>query len=301
MIKSIKITNHLGESIIIELRDPEKSGFAIRNIDGLGPTKANVNMIELATYDGALDGSARLESRNIVISLVFLENPTIEDTRLLSYKFFPIKRNIHFLIETDNRICETIGRVESNEPSIFSQMEGATISLLCPDPYFYSNQINKTLLYGVDPLFEFPFSNESLTKPLLEMGRIKNYTEETIWYDGDGEVGITIKMDFTGPVRGITFYNSKTREFIRINDERLVALIGEGFHSGDSITISTSKGEKGIILLRDGEEINILNSLDRPMNWFHLEKGENIFAYTVKEGLIFTTCTIENKIAYEGV
>ena len=137
MIKSVTITNHLDESIKLDLFNPEESGFIIKNIEGLGPVKANINFKEFATNDGSIDNSARLSSRNIVMSLQFMESPTIEETRLKSYKYFPIKRNIKFLIETDNRICETIGRVETNVPSIFSNAEECQISILCPNPYFY--------------------------------------------------------------------------------------------------------------------------------------------------------------------
>ena len=132
MIKSVKVTNHLGESITLELRNPEKSGFLIRGIDGLGPGKANINITEIATADGAIFNSSRVNSRNVVLLLTFLEKPTIEDTRLLSYKYFPIKKRITLEIETNNRISLVVGYVESNTPNIFSNQEGTSISIVCP-------------------------------------------------------------------------------------------------------------------------------------------------------------------------
>lgn len=301
MIKKVTITNHLGESIALDLMEPEKSGFVIKNITGLGPVKANVNLTELATNDGAIDNSARLEPRNIVMDLQFIENPTIEATRLLSYKYFPIKRNITFLIETDSRVCETIGRVESNEPEIFSDKEGCQISIICPDPYFYSNKSNEIIFYGTEPMFKFPFSNESLTEPLLEFGLIKNMTEGTVYYDGDAEIGITIHINAIGDAEGVAIYNSETREVMRINDEKLIALMGSGIQAGDEITITTVKGLKGITILRGGVTTNILNVLDRPIMWFSLSKGDNLFAYTASVGLTNLQFRIENRIIYEGV
>lgn len=304
MIKSVTITNHLDESIKLDLFNPEESGFIIKNIDGLGPVKANINFKELATNDGAIDNSARLSSRNIVMSLQFIESPTIEETRLKSYKYFPIKRNIKFLIETDNRICETIGRVEANVPTIFSNAEGCQISILCSNPYFYSageNGANQTIFYGTDPLFEFPFSNESLTEDLIEFGSIENRTEGTIYYDGDAEIGITIRIHAVGEAAGLVIYNTKTREIMRINDDKLKSLIGSGIQAGDEITITTSRGEKGIYMLRSGVTINILNSLEKPIKWFQLSKGDNTFAYTASAGLTNLQFRIENKVIYEGV
>ena len=304
MIKSVTITNHIDESIKLDLFNPEESGFIIKNIEGLGPVKANINFKELATNDGAIDNSARLSSRNIVMSLQFMESPTIEETRLKSYKYFPIKRNIKFLIETDSRICETIGRVETNVPIIFSNAEGCQISILCSNPYFYSageNGTNQTIFYGTEPLFEFPFSNESLTEDLIEFGSIENRTEGTIYYDGDAEIGITIQIHAVGEAEGLVIYNTKTREIMRINDDKLKSLMGSGIQAGDEITITTSRGEKGIYMLRNGVTTNILNSLEKPIKWFQLSKGDNTFAYTASAGLTNLQFRIENKVIYEGV
>lgn len=304
MIKSVKITNHLNESITLKLIEPEKSGFVIRNISGLGPVKANVNFTELATNDGAIDNSARLGTRNIIMDLEFLPNPTIEDTRLLSYKYFPIKRYVTFLIETDNRICETVGRIEANEPEIFSDKEGCQISILCSDPYFYSagdRGLSSVIFYGTEPMFEFPFSNESLTEPLLEMGKIENRTEGTVYYDGDAEVGITIRIHAIGEAEGLAIYNIGTREIMRINDDKLIAILGSGIQAGDEITINTTRGSKSITMLRRGITTNILNVLDKPIQWFHLSKGDNLFAYTASSGLINLQFRIEHKTIYEGV
>ena len=304
MIKSVTITNHLDESIKLDLFNPEESGFIIKSIEGLGPVKANINFKELATNDGAIDNSARLSSRNIVMSLQFMESPSIEETRLKSYKYFPIKRNIKFLIETDSRICETIGRVETNVPTIFSNAEGCQISILCSNPYFYSageNGTNQTIFYGTEPLFEFPFSNESLTEDLIEFGSIENRTEGTIYYDGDAEIGITIQIHAVGEAEGLVIYNTKTREIMRINDDKLKSLMGSGIQAGDEITITTSRGEKGIYMLRNGVTTNILNSLEKPIKWFQLSKGDNTFAYTASAGLTNLQFRIENKVIYEGV
>lgn len=304
MIKSVTITNHLDESIKLDLFNPEESGFIIKSIEGLGPVKANINFKELATNDGSIDNSARLSSRNIVMSLQFMESPTIEETRLKSYKYFPIKRNIKFLIETDSRICETIGRVETNVPTIFSNAEGCQISILCSNPYFYSageNGTNQTIFYGTEPLFEFPFSNESLTEDLIEFGSIENRTEGTIYYDGDAEIGITIQIHAVGEAEGLVIYNTKTREIMRINDDKLKSLMGSGIQAGDEITITTSRGEKGIYMLRSGVVTNILNSLEKPIKWFQLSKGDNTFAYTASAGLTNLQFRIENKVIYEGV
>ena len=304
MIRAITVTNYLGDSIKLDLARPEQSGFVVTSVTGLGSGKANINMTEVATNDGGLFNSSRLPSRNIVISLKYLWHDSIEDVRQPSYKYFPIKKKLTLLIETDNRQAEIDGYTETNEPTIFSKDEGSDISIVCPNPFFYSagkDGINTTIFYGVEPLFEFPFSNESLYECLLEMGRIQNQTEKTIVYSGDAEIGVTIAIHAIGEARNITIYNTGTREIMRIDTDKLKAFTGSGIIPGDEIIICTVKGQKSITLLRNGKTTNILNCLDKNADWFQLAKGDNIFAYTVEEGRANLQFRIENRIVYEGV
>lgn len=304
MIKTITVTNYLGDSLLLDLARPEESGFIVESVTGLGPGKANINMTEVATNDGGLFNSSRLPNRNIIISLKYLWKDSIEDVRQLSYKYFPIKKKLTLLIETDNRSAEIEGYVESDEPNIFSKEEGSTISIVCPNPFFYSagaDGINTTIFYGVEPLFEFPFSNESLYECLLEMGEIQNQTEKTVIYSGDSEIGITITIHAIGEAKNITIYNTGTREIMRIDTNKLEALTGSGIVAGDEIVICTVKGNKSITLLRNGKVMNILNCLDKVSDWFQLAKGNNVFAYTAEEGSSNLQFKIENRIIYEGV
>lgn len=302
MIKSITIINDLNESIDIVLTQPELSGFIVSSIDGIGPVKATINKNELATSDGSIFNSARLPDRNIVLELLYdSTNDTIENIRQKSYKFFPIKRQIRFQIVTDNRELEILGYVESNEPNIFSEREGAQISIICPNPYFYSQQIQTTVFYGVESQFEFEFENDSLTEPLLEMGTIEQVREQTVYYTGDAETGVTIRIHAMGEVRNIAIYNVTTREIMRIDTDMLTQITGQALSDGDDIIINTARGNKSILLYRDGVYINILNCLDRNTDWFRLIKGDNVFTYTALEGIGNIQFKIENQVLYEGV
>lgn len=307
MIYSLAVTNFLGDRIRLELGKPENTGFLIKSITGLGPVKANVNTTEVATNDGSMFNSARLSQRNIVIQMVFVNSiygEDIEEIRQKSYKYFPIKKNVEMVIETDNRYVRTTGYIESNEPDIFSKQEGTQISIICPDPYFYSaseDGDNVTDFYSIDPMFEFPFSNESLTEPLLVFGEIQIKTEGVITYSGDSEIGVMIYIHAIGPAEHINIYNTETREVMTIDTVKLEKLTGRGLIAGDDIIINTLKGEKSITLVRSGVSYNILNCLDKNTDWFTLVKGDNIFAFTADSGVTNLQFRIENKVIYEGV
>lgn len=301
MIKSVTITNEQHESIKLELFNPWSSGFVVTNIEGLGPVTATINMKELATRDGAIFNSARVGQRNIVLSLLFLEDPTIEDTRLKSYRFFPVKKEVTILIETDNRMCETTGRIESNEPTIFSDAEGCQVSILCPNPYFFLASRRHFEWLGWKPLFEFPFSNESLTDPLLEIGAIFETNDILIDYDGDCDIGLTFKIHSYGYLLGFAIHSARTHESIRLDDEKIKALTGSYIQPGDDIEIVTTVGKKNATLYRVGKAYNIMNALVRPLKWLQVTKGQNVFTFTAEEDLTKTQVICESDTLYGGV
>lgn len=330
MINTITITNHLNESITINMRNPEESsGFFVRYVDGLGPPKANVEMTEMALMDGAYYNSARATSRNIVMALGFYEyydrasvDPpeppgfsgvtgltetttfhSIEEIRQKTYKYFPLKKRIKVSIETDNRTCEVYGYVESNDPDIFSKGEGTIISIRCPNSYFVSPEIDITEFATIDPNFEFPFSNESTTLKLLEFSIISGYTTQNIYNSGDTEVGMIMRLHAIGDVENPEIFKLEPEpvESIKINSATLVALTGTGIHLGDDIIISTVKGNKYVYLLRDGDYHNILNCIDMHPDWIQLSRGDNIFTYTADSGLLNLQFTIESQVTYEGI
>ena len=205
------------------------------------------------------------------------------------------------LFETDNRICEIQGYVESNEPDIFTESSQTKISVICPDPYFYSVDENVLLFYSMESRFEFPFENESLEEPLMEMGDIQLKQEQTIYYTGDAETGVVINIHAIGNVENITIFNMGTREVMKIDTSRLEEMTGSGVIAGDDITISTIRGKKSVYLLRNGVRTNIINCLDKQADWFQLAKGDNVFAYTAEYGSVNLQFRITNQIVYEGV
>lgn len=308
MIKSVTVTNYLGETLKMELARPEKSGFAITQIKGLGPQKSSINMTEISTSDGGTINSSRRNARNIVLTLDFsfysYRYSSIEEARYDTYKYFPGGYDVDLEIETDFRVAKIRGRVEDNAPNIFAKQETAMISIICPDPNFYSagEKGNNTVVFsGVEKVFEFPFENNSLTEPLIEFGSIENKTEQVVTYQGDAKIGVTITIHALGEAGTLTIYNTGTREIMRIDTNKLAEMTGAGITSGDEIVICTVRNQKGATLLRGGKEINILNCLGKPIQWFTLSKGDNIFAYTAEGGSSNLQFKIENKIIYEGM
>lgn len=292
MIRTVKVTNYRGEELTLDLANPYDSGFAVTKIEGLGPNKATINTVNIATTDGSFYNSARVDPRNIVMSLTFV-GEDVEESRRTSYRFFPLKKLLTLEIITDARSAIISGYVESNEPDIFSSMENTRISIICPYPYFRStiDRVNQVVFFGEEPLFEFPFSNEGAS-PEIEMGVINQITEANVEYLGDAEVGAVFTVHALGPAKNIRIDNVDTRESMTVNIE---------LEHGDDLIISTVSGKKSIRLLRNGVYTNCLNFLDRNSDWFTLSKGDNAFAYRAEAGLNNLQFEVSFDVLYEGI
>lgn len=491
MIKTVTVTNYLGESLTLELSNPFDIGINVRSIEGIGPPKGNVNYTEIASGDGGQFNSARASIRNITMQLGLMPVPTVEEARHRVYKYFPLDQQVTLRFETDKRLCEITGWVEECEPDIFSDDETIDVSIVCPDPYFYSvdSQLGTVNFSGVVDEFEFPLENspdneskiavmamaaransshemmledylqtgivdgdhnyvtsygsyavaaieisdatsveirwgasylpmtynfyifkcpvgQSATEDTLQyVATVKEYwdtanisidtsdysqsemklylvvevenslsnakqnaveitlntsgspepgpdpdpdpdpdpepdpgedngfpdppgdyplypvevdqadttnqhiefaslvyrQEENIPYDGDVPTGVVMRLHATGEVRNITIYNMDTRERIVISTDRIKAITGHDFNTGDDIIITTTRGSKSIEYVHEGISYNILNALEKDTDWFMLSKGDNVFAYICEYGTEDLQFRLEYPTLYWGI
>lgn len=306
MIKKVHVTNPEGDTLVLELTNPEASGFVVLPITGLGPVKANVSMTNLATIDGGIYNSARAESRNIVFQLQFLPKPTIEDTRHLSYKFFPLKKQVKLVIETDTRILETVGFVESNEPVIFAKEETTQISILCPDSYFEaaggpSGGFIDYDFYNLAPMLEFPMENLSLTVPLIQLSELQNSQGLVLEYDGDVASGVEIYVSIYGAFSGFSIYSVESGLGITLDQARLNAIVGSAPASGDSLYISTIRGRKQILYTKGSTTYNVIDAISGVTSWLELDRGSQLIAYSATSGSDNLRVKIRHRPKYEGV
>ena len=310
MIKSVTAVNFKGESIKMDLFHPESSGFIIIKIDGIGPGKATVTKNDSKVYDGGTITSARLPSRNIKMEIQFLWVNSIEDVRHKSYKYFPLKKPITLIFETDTRTVEIEGVVESNEPDIFSSEESTNISIICPDPYFYAsgeNARSRTEFSGINPLFEIPsdtgYSNESLTEALTEISALYVQSERGIMNYGEVDIGVVISIKPLAIVKGIlTISNVTLGQNMSFDLNKIKTITKNDFHLGDELVINTLRGKKSVTLVREGKNHNALSCIDTRTDWIYLTSGENTFTYYLDgEGIEDLQFSVTNSILYEGV
>lgn len=306
MIKSFTINNGADDSFILEMSNPWDSRVIIEKVDGLAPTKGTINTNALATSDGSVFNSARQDQRNIVFSFGLLEDLNdglIETTRQKIYRMFPEKKKITIEVETDNRYAMTEGYVESNEPDIFSEAEKQQVSIICPNAFWTAPSTTYSL-NGTQDMFEFPFSNESLTEDMINFGEITDSTGVSFKYEGDVESGIVIRMKSIGRCENPTVYNILTHEEMSFNTDILGKIVGDDknyIDYGDQLICSTVDGDPYVTYIRDNVEYNAIGMLPKISDWIKVYPGYNAFGYSAEEGEGNIQITIETRILYGGI
>lgn len=269
MIKKFEIINANDESLVLDLFNPEASGFAVREVSGLGPVQATVNMADYASKPGGKFQGSRLGTREIMFDLVFLDSlVSIEEVRHQSYRYFPIGEKITINIETDERKVSTTGYVENNEPTIWdAEFEGTEIGIICESPYLRGKDMVVKNLTAAYSAFHFPFT--SLENPELLFGYVKVGNDLKITNDGETDAGCIFTIialeDFSNPL----IYNDLDGTYfgLMINMDE-----------GDKVVINTSIGEKSAYLIRGNESFNVINYLKTGSTWLQLKRGINQFS-----------------------
>lgn len=306
MIKSLTVINDRNERIKINLSKPWETGLLIEDIDGLGPPEMTINKVDYALTDGSRFNTARANSRSVTVNIRFYGKKSIEDIRRLTYKYFSIKKQIMFIVETDKKAASAIGYVESNSPNIFSPEEGTTISIIFPDPWFYDTEEKTIYFYEVESLFEFEFENNSLTQPLIEFGNKRKDLIKHINYTGDVETGFVFLLHFYGPIRGdIHVYRLDSSDQFLIHSEFIESIIGSSIQNGDYIAVNTGVGHKEVLFCRDNLWYNIMNCIHKQSAWLYLSHGDNSFSYAAGDGTTDYTDNMSMEIryipVYEGI
>lgn len=263
---TLKIENTAGE--IFELTHDSKD-YYITSVQGLTPPPTIINTATAGTIDGTFFNSARLEQRNIVITVVL--NGDIEKNRQALYRIFPRKTKCTVYFANQNRDVKIEGYVEALESDLFSMREQVQISIICPRPYFQSlydiyNELSKILA-----LFEFPFS---ITTPIP----FSEYLDAPMCYlinEGDAACGSIIEVDVFNSVSGLKITNTTNQTHFELN---------YSLQANDRVIIDTNSGQMGVKLQRSGVFTNLLNYVTQGSTWLKILPGKNVFTFTLTTG-----------------
>lgn len=340
MITRVEVVNDAlttDKTLTMKLGDPRYSGFALASITGLDPGQASINTIEIAGADGASFSSARISSRNIVLTMLVMDEwpskrliksreydeygSAVEYNRKVLYHYFPLKGKvtIRFILSVvgkgkANNAFEIDGYVENVSVGMFSASQSAQVSIMCPFPYFRdaanSLEVSGTFNTSRDN-FEFPFTGEyddegnpellPFYEEDIQFGLIEANPRATIKYIGTMPTGYVYDLLANSDPGDIVITDLDNGKEFKILTEVVNKLTGAPIQAGDRIVIDSRTGKKRITLTRIGRDYNILNSLDKKSSWLTLVPGDNVVRFDATNDADSVSVNIRSDILYGGI
>jgi hypothetical protein len=333
MFTQIKIAHDYGQGtdsrgmpyneITLDLDDPENAttsrGFAVTNVTGLGPGKASTSFTEWAILDGADLNTIKLSKRTITIDLIFCPispDQSIEELRLLSYRLFPIKRQVRFYIYDDEgRDYFIDGTITKNEPNIWSKSEGASLEIVCPDPFFKNSNYTETSfteLVGIyhffnnedpesitvgecptEPLDVFKWKEEQVTV-IYPVSELFHYSERFVDNPSNYECGAILYLSTDGvEVKNPIIYNFTTGETLKLMYT---------IRADEVIEINSMNQKHSIISNYNGVVTPILQYIDiKNSDFIKLYPGSNRIAISADRNPKFLDLKIRVYPIYVGI
>lgn len=218
-----------------------ESRWTVLKIEGLAPVPAQINTAVAVGVDGVRFNSARLNARNIVITVRFNDLPSArQEWENALYTKAPVQ----LTYSTGARTVYIDGYVETFECDIFAVSEIAQISIICPDPYF-----KKTT---------------SQTVSLVTDADATFVTTSPIW------TGITAKATMISAVDSFSLINSATGKRLDID---------YNFAIGDIVNIDTRQGHKAATLTRGGNVTNLMGNIRTGSTFFSVRAFATALRY----------------------
>jgi hypothetical protein len=235
---------------------PSDDPVHIRNIDGLGPVKADITTTPSGTSRGETKNGSSTGKRNIVLTLGFnpdWANQTITGLRKLLYGYFMTEQWIKLRFYSDEYPTVDIeGTVESCDPNQFSQDPEMQVSIINEKPDFID--IDASIYTGVVD--------------------IDGETWLEVDYEGSVSAGLELRIDrsvdnpaYTGPIT-VSVQNFKGTEILYVSAATI--------DTTKSLKISSVPGQKRVQneALTDGAVTNLLRN--KSGDWPLLQPGENL-------------------------
>ncbi len=270
------------------------AAYNITNAQGLSPSKNTINTNTAALIDGGTFNSAKVNMRSINIAFT-IEYP-VEANRLNVYRVLRAKEPITLYYKSNLLDVFIEGYVETLDIGHFDMKQKATVSILCPFPYWKNAQQVVNELSTITNMFHFPFPygtpvGSDVAKVVF--GAIDTEAKAVVANNGGIETGLTFELYAKAPVSNPKIFDYITQDYIGLNFS---------METGDLIIINTMIGQKSVTLIRNAVETNIFNSLQRGSTWLQLAAGGSVFVYQVDTGSLQSLeVEIKHFDLYEGV
>ena len=234
---------------------------------GLNPPAGTVYTADLATKNGSLYNSSKVNNRNIILN-IWPTGAHVEAARLALYKVFKISKWIRLEIETDARKTYIDGYIEDMPGDLFENPQQLQISIICPDPFLLA---------------------KTPTAAAVDTAG----AAETIENAGDFETGAVFEITATGAASDITITNETTGQTFAVDID---------LETGDKLTLNTKQGDFSLTYTASGADpVNVLNLMQDGSKWIELQPGNNAVSFNATSGGANLAMAITFSALYGGI
>lgn len=253
-------------------------------------TRSPNTMTDGSTYQGSVTAE-----RNIVLIMRDRPDSDHKANRELLYSIFKPKSEGTF-IYTENGVTRSIRYyVEKIYIDSEKRSRSATISLICPDPFFTAMEDTVVKMAGWSAMFEW---QHEFIDGGEELGARNNERLKAIDNSSAADnIGVTITIDAQGPVTNPTIYHVEQETEIALGTENNPLYLV----TGDKLIITTHTNNKHVYLIHEGVKTEINEYLTEESEFIQLQHGINTFGYGASAGVAYVSVTISYRYQYLGV
>lgn len=265
--------------------------FFLYEYSGIHNYDGNVATITSAFGVGVSYIGTSVNSRNINLTIAFRDDQNAQTRKSQLYNVFPLKDHgtlYYYEGDVERKINYYVEKLTltRNTNIIY-----ASVSLICPSPYFMDSTETIVTLNNWDKLFEFPLEIPEGTG--IEFGSKNSSTAIEIENNSHISYGLTITFIANGEVVNPTLTNIKTGEIMKLNYT---------LELGERIVVTTYNNDKTITHIDSNDnETNITNSLVFGTKFLQAPNGVNRYTRSADSGSSNLDCTISYYNYYEAV
>lgn len=209
------------------------------------------------------DTEAQMTDRKAMLNRFVNPQQMIE----LSYSKYRLK----FLPNSSIKYSTTV--VENNEVVCKFKIPG-----MAADPLFKDDHEDKVSAASTKPMFHFPLIINKLTQkpPTVMFGVREPSLIVNVYNSGAVSTGMRIVFKALGTLTGPSLINAYSQEYFKLN---------KTMYAGEVVEVTTTIGEKKVIALINGVEMNYFRYRDLDSTWLQLDVGDNLFRYDAEAGI----------------
>ena len=288
--RTITCSNNDGVSLIFG--EKGMTPFLLVDAEGCYEAVNNVTISQNTMADGGAYQGSVAKVRNIILTLMD-KNDHVNNRNLL-HSLFKSGEEGTLVFSEDPNVRKCTYYVESVNSTGENGARTYTVSLLCPDPFFYAMDDVTVYMAAWIEQFEFPhqfvsYGEELGYRSTQRLQQIKNE-------NAADNIGLDILITANGSVTNPSITRVESNESIEVGTASKPLNLGVG----DQLRITTANNNKHVYLTRNGltEEINEYLSEDSV--FVQLMRGFNTIGYDADSGVDNMVVRITYRMKFAG-